>query len=137
MTDADHENRLPSPAEEPREMPLPSDPKGVFHGGLFILAALASAYWASEIVLPLILAFILKLLLQPAVRALEQVYVTRTLASLLLIVVIFGDNRRVNRRTINAGEQLGCQAAAGRVAARRAAVFPAKSHRNVATLLGA
>jgi predicted PurR-regulated permease PerM len=71
-------------------MPLPSDPKGVFLGGLFILAALASAYWANEIVLPLVLAFILKLLLQPAVRALKQVYVTRTLASLLLIVVIFG-----------------------------------------------
>lgn len=71
-------------------MPLPGDPKEVFLGGLFILAALAGAYWASEIVLPLVLAFILKLLLQPAVRALEQVYLTRTLASLLLILVIFG-----------------------------------------------
>jgi predicted PurR-regulated permease PerM len=90
MTDADDENGLPSAAEGPREMPLPSDPKDVFLGGLFILAALASAYWASEIVLPLVLAFILKLLLQPAVRALEQVYVTRTIASLLLILVIFG-----------------------------------------------
>jgi predicted PurR-regulated permease PerM len=90
MTDADHENGLPSPAEEPREMPLPSDPKEVFLGGLFILAALACAYWASEIVLPLVLAFILKLLLQPAVRALEQVYLPRTLASLILILVIFG-----------------------------------------------
>jgi predicted PurR-regulated permease PerM len=89
MTDADDENGLPS-AEKPREMPLPSDPKDVFLGGLFIFAALASAYWASEIVLPLVLAFILKLLLQPAVRALEQLYVTRTLASLLLILVIFG-----------------------------------------------
>jgi predicted PurR-regulated permease PerM len=45
--------------------------------------------FASEIVLPLVLAFIPKLLLQPAVRALEQVYVTRTLASLPQIVVIF------------------------------------------------
>jgi predicted PurR-regulated permease PerM len=88
MTDADDENGLPS-AEKSREMPLPSDPKDVFLGGLFILAALGSAYWGSEIVLPLVLAFILKLLLQPAVRALEQVYVTRTLASLLLILVIF------------------------------------------------
>jgi predicted PurR-regulated permease PerM len=90
MTDADHENGLPSPAEEPREMPLPGDPKEVFLGGLFILAALACAYWASEIVLPLVLAFILKLLLQPAVRALEQVHLPRTLASLVLILVIFG-----------------------------------------------
>jgi predicted PurR-regulated permease PerM len=71
-------------------MRLPSDPNGVLLGGLFILAALASTYWASEIVLPFVRAFILKLLLQPAVLALEQVYLTRTLASLLLIVVICG-----------------------------------------------
>src|SRR5215470_1621760 len=90
MTGADHENGVPSPAEEPREMPLPSDPKGVFLGGLYILAALAGAYWASEIVLPLVLAFILKLLLQPVVRALEHLYVTRTLASLLVILSVFG-----------------------------------------------
>jgi predicted PurR-regulated permease PerM len=58
--------------------------------GLFVLAALGAAYLASEIVVPLVLAFILKLLLQPAVRALEQLYVTRTLASLLLILLLFG-----------------------------------------------
>ena len=34
------------PAEEPEEMPLPSDPKAVFLGGLFFLALLAAAYVA-------------------------------------------------------------------------------------------
>lgn len=71
-------------------MPLPGDPKVIFLGGLFILAALGAAYLASEIVLPLVLAFILKLLLQPSVRTLERLYVTRTLASLLLIMLVFG-----------------------------------------------
>jgi hypothetical protein len=43
-------------AEEPEEMPLPSDPKTIFLGGLFILALIAAAYVVSEIVLPLVFA---------------------------------------------------------------------------------
>jgi predicted PurR-regulated permease PerM len=90
MTNTDHDKGFGSSAQEPREMPLPGDPTVIFLGGLFILAALGAAYLASEIVLPLVLAFILKLLLQPGVRTLENVYVTRTLASLLLILLVFG-----------------------------------------------
>ena len=44
----------PPIAGEPEEMPLPSAPKIIFLGGLFVLALLATAYVASEIVLPLI-----------------------------------------------------------------------------------
>ena len=73
---------MPPPAAEPEEMPLPSDPKVIFLGGLFVLALLAAAYVASEIVLPLVFAFILKLLLQPAMRLLER--------ALLLILALFG-----------------------------------------------
>src|SRR5215470_16623211 len=90
MTNTDHEKGLGSFEQEPNEMPLPSDPKVIFLGGLFALAALGAAYLASEIVLPLVLAFILKLLLQPVVRALEHLYATRTLASLLVILSVFG-----------------------------------------------
>jgi predicted PurR-regulated permease PerM len=90
MTNTDDEKSVGSLGQEPREMPLPRDSKAIFLGGLFGLAALGAAYVASEIVLPLVLAFILKLLLQPAVRTLEQFYVTRTLASLLLILLLFG-----------------------------------------------
>jgi predicted PurR-regulated permease PerM len=71
-------------------MPLPSDPKVIFLGGLFVLALLAAAYVASEIVLPLVFAIILKLLLQPAMRILERLHVPRMLAALLLILVLFG-----------------------------------------------
>ena len=81
---------MPPPATEPEEMPLPSDPKVIFLGGLFVFALLAAAYVASEIVLPLVFAFILKLLLQPAMRLLERVHLPRILAALLLILALFG-----------------------------------------------
>lgn len=78
-----------STAEAPADMPLPSDPKVVFLGGLFGLALLAVAYIAGEIVLPLIFAFTLKLLLQPLFRILERLHLPRALAALLLIFVLF------------------------------------------------
>src|SRR5580700_9189767 len=79
-----------SPAQEPEEMPLPSDPKVIFLGGLFALALLAIAYVAAEIVLPLVFAITLKLLLQPILRILERLHLPRMLAALLLILALFG-----------------------------------------------
>ena len=90
QTPADQEIEVVPPAEEPEEMPLPSDPKDIFLGGLFVLALLATAYIASEIVLPLVFAIILKLLLQPGMRLLERLRVPRMLAALLLILALFG-----------------------------------------------
>jgi predicted PurR-regulated permease PerM len=87
---ADQEIEVVPPTEEPEEMPLPADPKVVFLGGLFVLALLAAAYVASEIVLPLFFAIVLKLLLQPAFRILERLRVPRILAALLLIFALFG-----------------------------------------------
>ena len=86
----DQEAKVVLPAEVLDEMPLPSDPKVAFLGGLFILAMLAAAYVASEIVLPFVFAIVLKLLLQPAFRILERLHVPRILASLLLILALFG-----------------------------------------------
>ena len=71
-------------------MPLPSDPKAIFLGGVFVLALLATTYVASEIVAPLVFAIILNLLLQPALRILERWHVPRILAALLLILALFG-----------------------------------------------
>jgi predicted PurR-regulated permease PerM len=90
MAPADQETEVAPPVEEPEEMPLPSDPKVIFLGGLFVLALLATAYVASEIVLPLVFAIILNLLLQPALRLLERFHVPRMLAALLLILALFG-----------------------------------------------
>jgi predicted PurR-regulated permease PerM len=78
------------PAEEPEEMPLPSDPKAIFLGGLFSLALLAAAYVAREVIMPLVFAIVLSLLLQPALRLLERLRIPRTIASLLLILVLLG-----------------------------------------------
>jgi predicted PurR-regulated permease PerM len=78
------------PADVPDGMPLPSDLGTVFLGGLFLLALLAVFYAAREIVLPIVLAFILMLVLQPALRMLERLRVPRTLGALLLISLLFG-----------------------------------------------
>ena len=90
MAPTDQKTEVVLPAEVLEEMPLPSDPKVTFLGGLFVLALLAAAYVASEIVLPLVFAIILKLLLQPALRILERLHVPRILAALLLILALFG-----------------------------------------------
>ena len=90
MAPTDQETEAVPPAEELEDMPLPSDPKVIFLGGLFILALLATAYVASEIVLPLVFAIILNLLLQPALRILARLHVPRTLAAVLLILALFG-----------------------------------------------
>ena len=56
----------------------------------FRSCAAGYSYVAAEIVLPLVLAVILKLLLQPAMRILERWHVPRMLAALLLILAVFG-----------------------------------------------
>ena len=90
MANKTQEVEVVPPAEEAEEMPLPSDPKVIFLGGLFALALLAAVYVAAEIVLPLVLAVVLKLLLQPGMRLLERWHVPRILAALLLILAVFG-----------------------------------------------
>src|ERR1700733_6685045 len=84
MVPDDQKTEVVPSAEVPEDLPLPSDPKVIFLGGLFVLAMLAAAYIASEIVLPLVFAIVLKLLLQPALRVLERLHVPRILAALLL-----------------------------------------------------
>ena len=74
----------------PDDGPLPSDPKLFILICLLVIACLTIASVAGEIILPLILAFVLKLLLQPAFRLLERVYIPRPLCALLLIIAFFG-----------------------------------------------
>jgi predicted PurR-regulated permease PerM len=83
----------PAPDEAPAEqveMPLPSDLRTSFQGGLFFLAFLAALYAARDIVLPVVLAFVLALLLQPPVRMLDRLRLPRVLSAFLLIVVLLG-----------------------------------------------
>jgi predicted PurR-regulated permease PerM len=75
--------------ESESEMPLPS-PQTFFLGGLFVLSVFAALYAASSIILPIMLAFILKLLLQPAVRLLERMYLPSVVGALLAILLVIG-----------------------------------------------
>jgi predicted PurR-regulated permease PerM len=77
-------------AAEETEMPLPSDPRTFFLGGLFGLGALAALYVASAIILPVVLAFVLNLLLQPAVRLLGRLHLPRTVGALLTVFLVIG-----------------------------------------------
>jgi predicted PurR-regulated permease PerM len=86
---AQNSDAVPQP-EELHALPLPSDPKVFFLGGLFVLALLAAAYVASEILLPLVLAIVLKLLLQPSLRLLERLRLPQIVAALVLILTLFG-----------------------------------------------
>lgn len=70
--------------------PFSSDPKLVIQACLLVLAVLTTCYFASDIILPIVLAIVLKLLFQPAMRLLERLNVPRTLAALLLILTVFG-----------------------------------------------
>jgi predicted PurR-regulated permease PerM len=76
--------------DDPVEMPLPSNPQTFFLGGLFALGALAAIYVASSIILPVVLAFVLKLILQPAVRVLERMHIPRAIGALLPILLVIG-----------------------------------------------
>src|ERR1700722_3034313 len=79
--------------DDPDDMPLPTDPKTVFLGGLFVLACMGVLYVAADILLPLILAIVLKLLLQPFVRLLERIHIPRAVGavlSVLLVLLAFG-----------------------------------------------
>src|SRR5512132_4484970 len=90
------DDHLPEPhaavteAADDTEMPLPSNPQTFFLGGLFALGVFAVLYLASAIILPVILAFVLNLLLQPAVRLLGRVHLPRAVGALLTVLLVIG-----------------------------------------------
>lgn len=85
-----------SEAPEPVAEAAPATPtssldlKAVFLGGLFVLGCLASLYAAREIALPIALAVILKLLLQPAVRIGERFHVPKVIGAVCALGLVFG-----------------------------------------------
>ena len=105
-------DHLPEPqaavteAADETEMPLPSDPRTFFLGGLFALGVFAVLYVASAIILPVILAFVLSLLLQPAVRLLGRVHLPRAVGALLTVLLVIGAGRSCGG-LIRAGLDLG------------------------------
>jgi predicted PurR-regulated permease PerM len=69
-------------------------PHDIGSAGILILAVLAivyTLYFGKEILLPIALALVLKLLMQPAMRLLhERLRLPGALAALLLIIAVFG-----------------------------------------------
>lgn len=72
------------------DMPLPDDASIVYQGGLFILALFACLYLAKEVALPLVLAFFLKLLVQPGMKLMKRLHVPRLIAALLAVAMLLG-----------------------------------------------
>ena len=70
------------------ERPLPTDPKTIYLGGLFVLAVLVASYFAQPIVVPVVMAFFMKMLLQPVVRLLARCKIPRPVAALLAMALL-------------------------------------------------
>ena len=80
---------LDVPDLSPDEGPAPPDPQLVILSCLLVIAVLTVAYFAADIVLPIVLALVLKLLFQPAMRLMERVHIPRSLAALTVIIAVF------------------------------------------------
>ena len=72
------------------EMPLPRDPRTLLLLGIFLILMFFALYFISEIALPIILAVILYLLLQPSMRALSKLRLPKTIAALVMISMLMG-----------------------------------------------
>ncbi|MDQ7250674.1 AI-2E family transporter [Dongia sedimenti] len=93
QTDAQPETPKKETLEEAMvnaERPLPTDPKTFYLGGLFFLAVLVACYFAQPIIVPVVMAFFLKMLLQPIVRLLARCRIPRPVSALLAMVMLAG-----------------------------------------------
>jgi predicted PurR-regulated permease PerM len=77
------------PDERPPPIQLPSNPLVVLQAAQFILLLMAALYVTRPIILPIVLAIMMKLLLQPGVRKMERCHVPRGIAALAMIVGLF------------------------------------------------
>jgi len=90
MTDDGVVVTLPVGAEETSHLLPTVDLRTLFLGGIFLLVLLASMRVASEIVMPIVLACMLKLVFQPVLRYLEKLRVPRKAASCLILIFLLG-----------------------------------------------
>lgn len=73
---------------EPPIAATASDLRTIFLGGLFLIVLLAALHTAREIMMPVVLAFVLKLVLQPLLRSLQKFHLPQTLASIIILGVL-------------------------------------------------
>jgi predicted PurR-regulated permease PerM len=84
------DNALPPPATdlEPADSATSIEISTIFLGALLLLAVLAAFYTAAEIVLPIVLAFVLNMVFQPVLRALEGARLPRVVAALIIVLAL-------------------------------------------------
>ena len=111
MSDSDQRPEIEATEELLADMPLPSDAKTFFLGGIFLLAMLTAAYVAREIILPMVFAVMLNLLMQPALRALERLRVPKALGAILLILVVVATIVGIGAAVSGAGRGVDREAA--------------------------
>jgi len=75
--------------DTPAPIQLPSDPIVFLQAAQFTLLLVAALYLTRAIVLPIVLAILLKLLLQSGMRRLEKIHVPRMIAAMAMITVLF------------------------------------------------
>jgi predicted PurR-regulated permease PerM len=75
--------------EQPATGPLPSNPLVLLQAAQFMILLVGALYLTRTIVLPIVLAILLKLLLQSGVRRLERIHVPRAIAALVMITILF------------------------------------------------
>jgi predicted PurR-regulated permease PerM len=75
---------------ERKELPLPGDVKALALIGILGLLVVYTLYLTGDIVVPIIIAFLLKMVLQPAVEILVRLYLPRLLAAFLVVILLLG-----------------------------------------------
>jgi predicted PurR-regulated permease PerM len=85
MSDTDDDSGAPEPI---KRIPLPQDMQVLLLVGIFGILVLYTLYWAVEVVQPILFAFLLNLLLQPAMRCLTAVKLPRTVAALTIVSLL-------------------------------------------------
>jgi hypothetical protein len=113
------------PAVSEQGMPHGADIRGVFQGGLFMLALLAALYAGREIVLPIVLAIILNLLLM-----LERLHVPKNARCPSPDRSFVWQHCRVCDWNVRTSRLLGSKVARGRAASAGASEFSAGADRS-------
>ncbi|MBV8651455.1 MAG: hypothetical protein JO255_08310, partial [Alphaproteobacteria bacterium] len=67
-------------------IPLPEDPRTALLAGILLLMTFYTLYFAREIVMPILFAFLLNLLLQPAMRFFDKLRVPKVMSAVLVIL---------------------------------------------------
>ena len=95
---ADRDHAAPDPAEPPRpnldklaaSMRGPAGIRSVSITGLFVLASFYTLYFCRSLLLPVVMALLFSLLLQPLVRGLKRLRVPEPLGAGLVLVTLLG-----------------------------------------------